>query len=411
VTLIRTHALRSIATAALIGLLAPSAAAQSAEIAFVDGRKSKGLIVRADPEVAVIRTGSTESRVPTRHLVSAWTGRRAAAVSPDPFNIYLNGGDRLRGKVEGDGEKLAFQSDAIKGLTVPLYRATAVCLGTFFGQVQTNYRDLFFKQQAGGRDSIIVNRGSKPFSFRAAVQEIRKDALVVRMGDEQRELARDKVYGFTHTAAADAAQPTGVLVRVHLLDGGRITLPLKSITAETIHAGGASIARAQVARLEFVGDHIDHLSAMQPVAFDAVSLFGKAPRWRADGMVFGGPLKLGGRVYQRGIGVQAQARLEYAVGRRWGQLLLVCGIDDAASREGEATFRVIGDGKVLREVKHRRGEEPIVLRLDISGVDRLVLEALPGASYTSDLCDWAEARVFNDVGTLPDAERKQPDDK
>ena len=72
---------------------------------------------------------------------------------------------------------------------------------------------------------------------------------------------------------------------------------------------------------------------------------------------------------------------------------------------------MIGDGKVLREVKHRRGDEPVVLRLDISGVDRLVLEALPGASYTSDLCDWAEARVFNDVGAPSDTERKQPDDK
>ena len=91
-TLIRTHALRSVATAALVGFFASNATAQTAEIAFVDGRKTKGLIVRADPEVAVIRTGSTESRVPTRHLVSAWTGRRAAAVSPDPFNIYLNRG-------------------------------------------------------------------------------------------------------------------------------------------------------------------------------------------------------------------------------------------------------------------------------------------------------------------------------
>ena len=76
----------------------------------------------------------------------------------------------------------------------------------------------------------------------------------------------------------------------------------------------------------------------------------------------------------------------------------------------EATFRVIGDGKVLHEVKRRRGEEPAVLRVDISGGDRLVLEALPGASYTSDLCDWAEARVFNDAGASKEADSDQSDD-
>jgi len=400
-------ALKCVAAAALLLAASFDAAAQGIEpeVSLVDGRTVRGKLLRADTEVAVVPNGAADTRIPTRHLVSARFSLAPAAVSPDPFNIYLSGGDRLRGKVEGNGENLSFKSAAVSGLKVPLHRTTAVCLGTFFGQVQTNYRDLFFKQQAAGRDSIIVNRGSKPFSFRASVQEIRKDALIIRMGEQQRELARDKVYGFSRTTPADEENPAGVLVRLHLRDGGRITLPLQEIKPGVVHAGGASILRDHITRMEFVGDHIAHLSSMQPVSSEAVALFGKAPGWRADGMVLGGPLKLGGRVYRRGVGVQAKSRLEYAVGRRWGRLLVVCGIDDAASREGEAIFRVIGDGKLLHEVKRRRGEDPAVLRLDISGVDRLVLEALPGSSYTSDLCDWAEARVFNDAGATSETER------
>jgi len=388
--------------AALVGLiplvLVAEAAAQSAEVSLVDGRTVPGSIVRADAEVTVIRSGGTETTIPTRHLVSARTLVAAVAESPNPYNLYLAGGDRLRGEVEGNGETLSFESKAIRRLDVPLHRATAVCLGTFFGQVQTNYRDLFFKQLRAGRDSIIVNRGSKPFSFRASVLELRKNALVVRMGEQQRELARDKVYGFARAEQADTPPESGIRARIHLRDGGRITLPLKEITAKVILAGGATILRDQVTLIEFVGDHIAHLSDMQPVSAEEVALFGKAARWRADGMVLGGPLKIGGRIFERGIGVQAKSRLEYAVGRRWGRLLVVCGIDDAASREGEATFRVIGDGKVLHEITRRRGQDPAVLRIDISDIDRLVLEALPGDSYTSDLCDWAEARVFNDSG-------------
>jgi len=72
-----------------------------------------------------------------------------------------------------------------------------------------------------------------------------------------------------------------------------------------------------------------------------------------------------------------------------------CGIDDAAGPEGDAIFRVHGDGRLLKEVRHRRGEEPVAVHLDVAGVDRLVLEAVPGTSYISDFCDWAEARVFN----------------
>jgi hypothetical protein len=32
--------------------------------------------------------------------------------------------------------------------------------------------------------------------------------------------------------------------------------------------------------------------------------------------------------------------------------------------------------------------------VDVTGLDRLVLEAVPGDSYVSDFCDWADARVF-----------------
>jgi hypothetical protein len=162
---------RAGAVAALLCFLSGGAPAaeESGSVVLVDGGTLPGAIVRADAEVAVIRSGTSETRVPTRHLVSAQTPLFAAAESQDPFNLYLAGGDRLRGEVVGSGEEVAFDSAAVHGLKLPLHRVTAVCVGTFFGQVQTNYRELFFKQQAAGGDAVIVNRGSTPFSFRAAV--------------------------------------------------------------------------------------------------------------------------------------------------------------------------------------------------------------------------------------------------
>jgi len=333
--------------------------------------------------------------VPLRSIVAATLPGQATEHSTDPFNVYRAGGDRLRGQVEGSGEELVFSSGAVSGLRMPLAEVEAVCLGTFFGQVQAAYRALFETQRATGQDAVVVNRGSKPFSFRANVVEIRKDALVVRMGEERRELARDKVFGFVRRGAERApAAPGALVVRVQLADGGRLTLPFESLDADAVKAGGAVIRRDAVLGIEFGGDHVALLGSMEPVSVTEVALFGKAPSWRRDGMVLGGPLRMSGRVYERGIGVQAKSRLEYALGRRWNHLFVRCGIDDAASTEGLATFRVIGDGKVIKEVTRRKGEKPAVLHLDVSGVDRLVLEALPGDSYTSDLCDWAEARVY-----------------
>ena len=102
-----------------------------------------------------------------------------------------------------------------------------------------------------------------------------------------------------------------------------------------------------------------------------------------------------GREFAQGVGVQAYARLEYVLGTRWSSMFVRCGIDDVAGREGDAVFRILGDGKLLKEVRCRRGEPSVPVLIDVGGVDRLVLETLPGDSYTSDFCDWAEARVFN----------------
>ena len=126
-----------------------------------------------------------------------------------------------------------------------------------------------------------------------------------------------------------------------------------------------------------------------------MALFGKAPRWRRDAMVHGGPLRLMGRTFVHGIGVQAKSRLEFVLGGRWQSFHTICGIDDVAGKEGDALFRILGDGKLLKEVRRRHGDKTTPILVDVRGVDRLVLEALPGDSYTSDFCDWAEARVFN----------------
>ena len=186
---------------------------------------------------------------------------------------------------------------------------------------------------------------------------------------------------------------TGVLTQVS--SGGAPAIPVEAMDNTTIRGGGMTVNRSNVVRIEFAGTHVANLAEMVPVSTKEVALFGKAPKWRRNEMIMGGTMQLDGVKYASGVGVQAMTRLEYVLGARWEKFYALAGIDDVASAEGKATFRVLGDGKVLAEVTRRRGEKPATLSLDVRGVDRLVLEALPGDSFTSDLCNWAEARVYN----------------
>ena len=339
--------------------------------------------------------------VPTTTLASAaFDANAGEAETGEPINLYLENGDRLRGTVTGAGQSLHFNGIHLKKLVVPLARVRAVRFGRLMGGLQHKYSRVFERELERGRDVVVIQRDTRPFPIYARVLSVDAGTITVRVGQKKREIESKRVYGFVQQV--ERREPVErISLRAHLGAGARVTLPLESIDEDVIRTGETSISLTTVQRIEFLGGHIAHLSDFEPIDVSERALFGEAPRWRRNAMVLGGPLRLDDREWSHGLGVAAYARLEYVLGGRWSSLFVRCGIDDRAGREGAASFRILGDGKLLRELTCRRGERSVPVLLDVSGIDRLVLESDPGESYTSDFCDWVEARVFN----------TQPEDK
>jgi hypothetical protein len=364
---------------------------------LVDGSSLEGVLVSVSDGTAVVRAADgSERRLPVESLVLATEPAPKPAPGADtPFNLYLHGGDRLRGAVTGSGEEVLLSSPVVLGFRRPLDDVLAVRFGRLLGALQASYGEAFDRELERGHDSVLVQRDTKPFPIPARVLEIKESALVVRVEDTRREIEFARVYGFVRTPDRERLPPEGVRVRVRIAGGERITLPLERITETTVEGGGVQVARDHVDRLEFMGDHIAHLSDFDPIDVRQVTLLGAPLPWRRDAMALGSPIRLASKTYERGIGTLSYTRLEYVLGARWNTFYALCGIDDAAGAEGDAIFRVMGDGKVLAEVRRREGEPPEALRVDVTGVDRLVLETDPAGSYVSDFCDWAQARVFS----------------
>jgi len=388
---------RAAALLLALAAAAPGAPAAAGKVVLVDGREIPGarLLDGTASKVRLLRADGTTTEIHATRLVSVTEPRPVSGRSPHPFNLYLRNDDRLRGEVKGAGDALVLDSPGVSRLRVDLSDVSAVRFGRLLVTLEARYGEVFADEMRRGRDVVVVQRDTRPFPVYARVLSLQEDALTVRIDDRTRDLPYFKVYGFVRAREDDWTEPRGLRVRVRLSGGGRVTLPLESITEAEIASGETRVLRAHVDRLEFLGDHIAHLSDFDPIDVKEVALFGEAPKWRRDGMVLGGPLRIRGRVYVRGVGVSAYSRIEYALASRWNRFFVRCGIDDAAGPAGDAIFRVHGDGRLLKEVRRRRGEAPIPLNLDVTGVDRLVLEAAPGTSYISDFCDWAEARVFN----------------
>lgn len=386
-------------------VLSLSAAAISGpDLTFVDGKQfTAHRFVSATPEkttVALLDGSLRTWEFPTKNLVRLRFFRRRPPAKTQLYNLYLNNGGRLRGTVSGAGDRFALESKEIQGLKVALKDVRAIRFGRLLHGLQAKYDEVFRDQLERGRDAVVVQRDTRPFPITARVLAVDDKNLKVRVGDQERELPLHKVYGFVRarTSGEEREQKKGIFVRIHLDGSAHVTLPLKRITAgEWIEAGGARIRQSAADLIEFTGGHVANLADFDPISVKETALFGTARKWRRDAMVLGGPLRLEGTTYERGLGVHAYSRLEFVLSKRWKSFFVRCGIDDAAGPEGRASFRVLGDGKVLREfVGRRRGKNTSeALLIDVSDVDRLVLEVLPGEAYTSDLANWAEARVFN----------------
>jgi len=287
-------------TAALLLALAVATAAEPAggKVVLVDGREIAGarLVDGTAAQVRLRRADNTTFQVPATYLVSITEPKPVPHRALHPFNLYLRNGDRLRGEVKGDGETLLLNSPGVQKLRVDLTDVAAVRFGRLLVTLEARYGEVFADEMRRGRDVVVVQRDTRPFPVYARVLSLQADALRVRIDDQLRDLPYHKVYGFVRAQEEDAKEEAGLRVRVSVSGGGRVTLPLDRISETVISSGGTRVLRAHVERLEFLGDHIAHLSDFDPIDVKEVALFGEAPKWRRDGMVLGGPLRIRGRL-------------------------------------------------------------------------------------------------------------------
>ena len=112
---------------------------------------------------------------------------------------------------------------------------------------------------------------------------------------------------------------------------------------------------------------------------------------RGDGKA----LTVGGRVFDRGLGVHAASEIRYALGSQCSTFSALVGIDDEVGQRGSAQFRVYGDGKLLFDSGLRRGGNPaLALNVSVAGVKELRLSVSDGGDNNYyDHADWAQAAV------------------
>ena len=130
---------------------------------------------------------------------------------------------------------------------------------------------------------------------------------------------------------------------------------------------------------------------------------GWAPR--ANLSTSGNPITLNGTVFANGLGSHTKFRLVIDCHGTAKRFTAKVGVNDAANKQyASVVFRVEGDGKKLfMSPVMRPGDAPVLVDVDLSGIQHLVLLAWngEGGGQADDHADWADASIrYEDAAPL-----------
>ncbi len=333
--------------------------------------------------------------LPTREVVLLSSDKKIAP--PVGWKLRLRNGDLVYGEpVAMSGQSITFKTPDLGNVNLPL-RSVAELSAASARPTRGSAGDAqhdFIKLKTGDTIEGILS------SFAPGKLQI---AVGADNTQTDIELARVDHISFGGVAAPRTVPPLSA--RFTFITGTILTIPLEkpenfswSISNVTFAdpAGGdphKTIADKLVS-VEVLGGRIVFLSDIDPAKDEQSTYLGAKYPTQVNANVVGGPLRVGGTTYARGLGVHTQSTLSYDLDGTFEALTFRPAIDDAAAPQGEANLSVSLDGKVVWHLDNLKpvaphGAAPDVVTLPINGVRKLELHAeSPGKMDVLGRVDW-----------------------
>ncbi|MEN8151464.1 MAG: NPCBM/NEW2 domain-containing protein, partial [Planctomycetota bacterium] len=330
---------------------------------------------------------------------------RAGEATPPPHPrdhdvvVLLRGGDRIRGSLlPGKDEhvevkspiagRLAFYVDDLAGLRFAKAWEEATEKPVFDGEEQD--ADVFVYDSLDRIEGTYLRTLS-----RAVVAHTRVD--------DEHALDFGKLLEMRFADAPAPEVPEGRLAEVRLTDGSRITAREissdgKKLVATTLRDTKVTIALRDLLSVHQKGGRFVYLSDAEPVKTTIIPWIGETYAWdrpRVDRSFLDRPLRVGGEVYQKGIGVISGTSLTFRLDGKWRLFTSRVAVDDSAGDEGDVVFEVLVDGKskYRSDTVRRTKEGGTPLRIPpvtVSGAEKITLRVHYVDDFVMDFADWIE---------------------
>ncbi len=397
---------RSIAALAVVGVMGVSTNAAPVQALRVDGTMVQGEWAGC-PDASSVSIQAAEGS--TRITFDDLARLSFEAQSKPPGGqvvFYLADGGRLYGELVGGASDAALTRTAL-GDGIPLSFQSLAGIQWVRGEEFAKAEGLFqsaLQARLPAQDVLIIRDPDDAKSVRGRLETLDAERGTFAFGERTRAFQTDKIYGVVF--AVGAVKKAAFPVTVELADGSVVSGSLERADAERLAIAtsvGPTVEMkvAEVVNLLMRSPRVVYLSDLTPTGERTEGMLHRPWPVRRDRSVSARPLSIGGRVFDKGLGVHSRTELDYSLDRVYESLVATIGIDDAVRPAGSVVFRVLGDRKVLLDSGVLTGKDPPRdVNVNVVGVSLLTLVVDYGDELDlSDQADWGGARLLKPTPT------------
>lgn len=228
--------------------------------------------------------------------------------------------------------------------------------------------------------------------------------LATEAGDVELPLSRVEAVIFANERPTGDSIPRARMI-VGLRDGSLLyanSVEANDAGARLETTGGVRLTggvRDDFVALQVLDGDFVYLSDLEPANYRHVPYLEIAWPYERDRNLQGEPLRIGGKIYLKGIAMHSAARLSYSLDGTFRRFDSDVALDDSTGNGGSVTFAVylLRDGKWQAEFQSgvvRGGEQPRRVSVDLTGAAAITLTVdYADRGDELDHADWLDARL------------------
>ncbi|HWB09295.1 MAG TPA: NPCBM/NEW2 domain-containing protein [Pirellulales bacterium] len=340
----------------------------------------------------------------TDHQLKVGAAAVPAAESAGPPNVTVYGRDKslVRGELvslddESVAVKTGWSAEPVKLALASVRGIGLTSVGTAADRAQFDAR---LADPAAEDTALVLGREKELSQVTGVAHGVSEGKLKFTFEGEDRSINVGRLIGIVYAKGPKKASDAKPYQIAHLLSGDLLagrwqSADDKQLSLQTAW-GPVAVPRSAVARVVFRNGKVTFVSDLEPLSVEQVPYFGRLIPWCRDQAFDGGPLKLKGKTYSKGLAVHSRCVLTYAIDGEYESFKATVGFDESSRGRGRVVCRVLGDEKELFVNPDLAATaDPVAVEVALSGVKQLSLEVDFGeAEDTGDRVIWADARLF-----------------